>query len=90
MYFQIQNYADFKAMAGGLTAGKVFFSGTPGANQHLQVWFISTDGNFVVSNYPPGLLSGSSVITAVIDPGTFAADFPAAIHLILNLLDTQP
>lgn len=90
MYFQIQNYADFKAMATNLTAGKVFYAGTPGANQHLQVWFISTDGSFTVSNYPPNELSGSSTITAVIDPGTFLSDFPGAVLLTLPIFNTTP
>jgi len=76
-HYQIDNYADFKAMVGALTAGPTFYKGTPGTGNALSLLYVSTDGHFIVSNV---VNSGASQ-NAITDPGTFATDFPAAVHL---------
>jgi hypothetical protein len=66
----ITTYADFKQVVGALTAGKVFVQHPPSVT-YSYLWFVSTDGNFIVTTIPFQLVL----------PDSFAADFPAAITL---------
>lgn len=86
-YYRVNSYADFKTLVDTLfgtppptTKGFVFFqtlTATP--TNYIVLWFISLDGNFVISNVSPDTVPTG--VFGFLTPGTFAADFPAAVAL---------
>jgi hypothetical protein len=71
----ISNYADFKAFVNGLGAANVLFNVQ--VNGNIFLWYMTKDGQYIISN----VNQTGTAWNVIPIPGTFAADFPAAITL---------
>ena len=77
----ISNYADFKAFVNGLAAtltppaAIIIFNVQ--ANGNIFLWAMSSDGQYIISN----VNQTGTAWNVIPIPGSFAADFPAAITL---------
>lgn len=74
----ISNYADFKAFTigtNGLNEPNVVFNVQ--VNGNIFLWYMTKDGQYIISN----VNQTGTAWNVIPIPGTFAADFPAAITL---------